>query len=64
MNHWINRTAPDRVDAARVNTAQALIERARECEQERGQLPNYIAVNFHRLGGLFEAVEELNGIGQ
>jgi hypothetical protein len=62
MNHWINRSAPDRVDAAVLNRFDMIVDRARECEEERGKLPNFIAVNFHRLGDLFRAVDHLNGL--
>jgi hypothetical protein len=62
VNHWINAAAPDRVDSNMVNTAAVITARARRCEAERGQMPNFIAVNFHRIGGLFDAIDAINGV--
>jgi hypothetical protein len=33
------------------------------CEETHGKTPNFIAVNFHRLGDLLRTVDFLNGIG-
>lgn len=63
MNHWIQRIAPDRVDSVNINRHDVLVERARQCERERGQLPNFIAVNFYNIGDLMAAVDTLNGLG-
>lgn len=63
MNHWINRTPPDRVDAAIVNGRDTILDRARECERVRGQRPNFVAVNFYRQGDVLGATDELNGLG-
>ena len=30
MNHWVTRTAPDRLDSVRVNTLDALVDRSRD----------------------------------
>jgi hypothetical protein len=63
VNHWVQRLAPDRVDSAQVNTREALVDRARECEAARGRRPNFIAVNFSTIGDLAAAVEEPNEVG-
>jgi hypothetical protein len=62
MNHWVARRAPDRVDAAYVNDYEFLMARARACEEQRGQLPNFIAVDFYSIGDLFKVVDTLNGV--
>jgi hypothetical protein len=64
MNHWISRrgAAPDRATAADVNRAHVLVERARTCQRERGQMVNYVAVDFYGLGDLAGAVDTLNGV--
>lgn len=62
MNHWIQRLTPDRADAVVVNQRDVLVARARQCEAERGQLPNFVAVNFSSIGDLIGAVDELNRI--
>ncbi|HEX6425058.1 MAG TPA: hypothetical protein VFZ79_16355 [Acidimicrobiales bacterium] len=63
MNHWLSRTAPDRQAAAVVNAHDAVVERARRCESERGQLPDFVAVDFYGIGDVVEAVDTLNGVG-
>jgi hypothetical protein len=63
MNHWI-ASIPSSLpsDAEDVNTYEVLLARARACEEERGQLPTLIAVDFHRTGDLLRVVRTLNGI--
>jgi hypothetical protein len=62
LNHWVQRVAPDRADAVNVNSLDAIVDRARSCQRERGLLPNFIAVNFYGIGDLAEAVATLNGV--
>ena len=62
MNHWIQRIAPDRVDSVEINQHDVLVERARQCERERGRLPNYLAVNFYNIGDVVAAADTLNGV--
>lgn len=62
LNHWVQRVAPDPADAAVVNAYDFLLARARECQEERGLLPNFIAVNFYSIGDLFAVVDTLNGL--
>ncbi|WP_426570725.1 hypothetical protein [Aquihabitans sp. McL0605] len=63
VNHWVSGPAPDRAAALAVNQTDAIVERARRCAKERGQEPNFIAVDFAGLGGELEAVDILNGFG-
>jgi hypothetical protein len=62
LNHWVTRASPSRVDAAIINDYDYLLERARQCAEERGQLPNFLAVNFYLNGDVFDVVDELNGV--
>ncbi len=62
LNHWIQRGAPNRVDGAIVNEYDFLLARAQQCAVERGQMPNFIAVNWYRQGDLFDVVDTLNGV--
>jgi hypothetical protein len=62
LNHWIQRVAPNRVDAAIVNEYDFLLGRAQQCAEERGKVPNFIAVNFYRQGDLLRVVDALNGV--
>ena len=63
MNHWIQRIAPDRVDSVEINRLDVLVDRARQCEAERGLRPNFLAVNFYNIGDTVEAADVLNGLG-
>jgi len=64
INHWIETTpAPRPSNAELVNAQDFLLSRARECRDERGRLPNLLAVDFYRSGDLFGVVGELNGVG-
>ncbi|MET0325238.1 MAG: hypothetical protein ABW219_08455 [Ilumatobacteraceae bacterium] len=60
MNHWIQRIAPDRVDSVTINRLDVLVDRARQCEAERGLRPNFLAVNFSNIGDVVEAAAVLN----
>lgn len=62
LNHWVTRASPSRVDAAIINDYDYLLDRARQCAEERGQLPNFLAVNFYLNGDVFDVVDELNGV--
>ena len=64
FNHWITRASPSRVDASILNEYDTLLNRVRQCEEERGQMPNIIGVNFYLNGDVFEVVDELNGVRQ
>jgi hypothetical protein len=61
INHWLNNTQSRVTDAQRVNSYDVLWPRVRECEEERGQLPNYLAVDFYDQGDLIQVVDRLNG---
>lgn len=63
INNWIETTpAPRPSNAEIVNSYDALLARARTCRQERGQLPNILAVDFSDMGDLFRVVRSLNGV--
>jgi hypothetical protein len=63
INHWIETTpTPLPSNAEIVNARDVLLGRARECQRERGMLPNVLAVDFYRSGDLFDVVAELNGV--
>jgi hypothetical protein len=64
MNHWIQRIAPDRTDAVRINRLDVLVDRARQCAAERGRRPNYLAVNFYGIGDVVAAADVLNGVDE
>jgi len=64
LNHWVSRRAPSRVDAVQVNAFDFLMNRVHTCMEERGRLPNFIAVDFYSIGDLLAVVDTLNGVGQ
>jgi hypothetical protein len=61
VNHWLNNPTTRIADAEHVNTERVLGGRVRECERERGLLPNFVAVDNYDRGALFEVVDQLNG---
>jgi len=65
LNNWIDTTpAPRPSNAEKVNAYDTLLRRARECQKERGLLPNVIAVDFYRTGDVFGVADTLNGVGR
>jgi hypothetical protein len=63
LNHWIDTSpAPRPSNAARVNQYDVLLARARECEKQRGQIPNVVAVDFYKTGDVMQVVDTLNRI--
>jgi hypothetical protein len=63
VNHWIDTPPmPKPSNAAIVNARALLLDRLRRCADERGHLPNIVAVDFYRTGDLFDVVRELNGL--
>ena len=60
LNHWID-DPNRRAAAALVNEFDVLSARAKQCQRERGHLPNFVAVNFAEDGDLLRVVDDLNG---
>lgn len=63
MNHFISNPLPLPKNAEIANRADFLYERASRCWHESGRVPNFISVDHYEIGGLFEAVNRLNGVG-
>ncbi|MDX1650245.1 MAG: hypothetical protein R3263_10360, partial [Myxococcota bacterium] len=64
INHWIETTpTPLPSHAEVVNDREVLGARVRRCAQERGRLPNLVAVDFYDRGDLLGVVAELNRRG-
>jgi hypothetical protein len=63
VNHWLGGFTSLVSDAETINARSVLLPELRRCERERGQLPNFIAVNYYDHGDLFSVVDELNGVG-
>jgi len=63
INHWIETTpTPKPTNAAIVNAHDFLLARARQCQKERGRLPNILAVDFAMTGDVVGVAAELNGL--
>ena len=62
FNHFLTDTWPVPEEAPVTNANPFLIDRARECMTASGRLPNFVTVDFHSDGDLFEAVRMLNGL--
>ena len=60
MNHFITIITPQPDSAAIYNGNPFLLNRARECMDHRGLLPNFIWVDFHDLGDVVATVDSLN----
>ncbi|MGB5285829.1 MAG: PI-PLC domain-containing protein [Polyangiales bacterium] len=63
LNHFLTAPLGGRPEFAEmVNYNPLFIDRARQCEEERDALPNFVAVDFYDIGNLFEVVDALNGL--
>lgn len=54
LNHFI--TPANATDAQTVNTNPYFLNRAQQCQQERGKFPNFITVDFYELGDALAVV--------
>ncbi len=63
LNHWLSGFSALVTDAQRVNARDVLLGRAQQCQQERGQIPNFVAVNYVAFGDVYDVVDTLNGVG-
>jgi hypothetical protein len=60
INHWLAASPPDPGRAASVNKQAFLEDRIRRCLDQRGLLPNVVAVDFSERGGLFTTTRRIN----
>ncbi len=63
VNHWLSSFTALVSNAQKANAEEVLAARAAKCEQERGHIPNFVAVNWYDQGDLLRVVDELNGVG-
>lgn len=62
VNNWLSNFRSLVTDARTVNAYDTLSPYLSRCRQERGHIPNYVAVNYFNEGELFRAVDHLNGL--
>jgi hypothetical protein len=60
LNHFLTDPVSLPELATEVNEASFLEERALECWEQSGRMPNFVAVDFYATGGVLEVVEGLN----
>ncbi|MFG2681493.1 hypothetical protein [Streptomyces sp. NPDC048392] len=60
LNHFVTANGGLRLDAGVVNSRQRVLERAHNCERQRGRPVNFIAVDYATIGDALGAVDELN----
>ncbi len=63
LNHFLTNFIGSPALANLVNHNPLFIDRAEQCESESGVLPNFVTVDFHNIGDLFDVVNTLNGVG-
>jgi hypothetical protein len=62
LNYWLSDFSALVGSARVINAYDILWPYATDCQRERGQIPNYIAVNYYNYGDLFRVVDQLNGV--
>ena len=61
LNHFISPVSVSFAET--VNEYDFFLNRALQCQEERGLMPNIVAVNYYRTGDLIDVVDALNGVG-
>lgn len=64
VNHWLSGFGNLVSAAEQVNTERVLGERVQQCQQERGMLPAFVAVNYYNIGDVVAVVDDLNGVSR
>jgi hypothetical protein len=62
LNNWVEKVPRSPSTAAKVNSFDFLLRRARMCEQLRQALPTILAVDYYNEGDVEEVARVLNGI--
>lgn len=62
VNHWIKSKTRIAQNAAEVNARDVLAPRLAECAVERGQVPDFVAVDYYDRGDALAVVDGLNGL--
>jgi hypothetical protein len=60
LNHWVDTFPPRPSANARVNSAEAILERAERCERARRLRPAFITVDHYDRSGVVATAAELN----
>ena len=60
INHWLTPALAE--TGAVANSAEALEKRIANCREERGLVPNILAIDFYAQGDALAVAEKLNGV--
>jgi hypothetical protein len=61
FNNFLTAPFATEASAELVNPNPFLIDRARGCETESGDFPNFITVDFYEIGDVLAVTDALNG---
>lgn len=66
LNHFLygGFDLPSEEKAEIANSNPFFQERVSQCQNERGQIPNFITVDFYSIGDIFDVVNYINGVQQ
>jgi hypothetical protein len=62
VNHFLTQIFGSPELAEMINFDPLFIDRAEQCRDESGQLPNFVTVDFYDIGDVFHVVDALNGL--
>jgi hypothetical protein len=62
MNDWADIFPPRPTPNVPLVQRSFILQRARQCDQQRGQIPNLILTDFYNRGQVVQAVAQLNGV--
>src|SRR6266545_4332032 len=60
LNHFLTNPVASELYAGEVNPNPFFIDRAHECQETSGRLPNFVTVDFYDIGDLLPVVRSLN----
>ena len=63
VNNWLSGFGSLVTNARKVNAYAVLDPYLQRCREERGRIPNFVAVNYFNEPDVFRAVDHLNGFG-
>ena len=62
LNHWLSGFSALVTNAQASTPATCCCPEPSSARTERGQIPNFVAVNFVAIGDVYAVVDELNGV--
>jgi hypothetical protein len=62
MNNWADIFPPRPTPNVPLVRRPFILQRARQCDQQRGQIPNLILTDFYNRGQVVQAAADLNGV--